>query len=420
VPWIVVEDARLTLAWLAAEFFQHPSRHMRVVGITGTNGKTTTSYIVSAIFEAAGVRCGLMGTVKYRIGDREIAAARTTPEAPELQAMLREMVDGGSGACAMEVSSHALSLRRADGIHFAAGVFTNLTRDHLDFHADMEGYFAAKRRLFELLPSDAPAVVNLDDPRGSAMAEAATRTVTYAVNRAADVTPGPLSFSLGGLQFEVRTPHGSLKVRSSLVGRPNVYNILAAVSTTTALGVPLGAVERGIARLQGVPGRFEQVASSADDISVIVDYAHTDDALRNLLEMARPLAAQRLITVFGAGGDRDRTKRPLMGMVAARLSDVVVITSDNPRSEDPQRIIDEINLGAQSETRQRDVQVLTVVDRRDAIYKAVRDAAAGDLVLIAGKGHEKYQEIGGRTLPFDDVAVVREALEARRQRVRVG
>jgi UDP-N-acetylmuramoyl-L-alanyl-D-glutamate--2,6-diaminopimelate ligase len=222
------------------------------------------------------------------------------------------------------------------------------------------------------------------------------------------------------LQFEVRTPQGSVNVRSSLVGRPNVYNILAAVSTTTALGVPLGAVERGIARLQGVPGRFEQVSSSADDISVIVDYAHTDDALRNLLEMARPLAAQRLITVFGAGGDRDRTKRPLMGMVAARLSDVVVITSDNPRSEDPQRIIDEINLGAQPETRQRDVQVLTVIDRRDAIYKAVRDAAAGDLVLIAGKGHEKYQEIGGRTLPFDDVAVVREALEARRQRVRVG
>jgi UDP-N-acetylmuramoyl-L-alanyl-D-glutamate--2,6-diaminopimelate ligase len=420
VPWIVVEDARLTLAWLAAEFFQHPSRQMRVVGITGTNGKTTTSYIVSAIFEAAGVRCGLMGTVKYRIGNREIAAARTTPEAPELQAMLREMIGAGSGACAMEVSSHALSLRRADGIHFAAGVFTNLTRDHLDFHADMEGYFAAKRRLFELLPSDAPAVVNLDDPRGSAMAEAATRTVTYAVNRAADVTPGPLSFSLGGLQFQVRTPQGSLNVRSSLVGRPNVYNILAAVSTTTALGVPLDAVERGIARLQGVPGRFEQVSSSADDISVIVDYAHTDDALRNLLEMARPLAARRLITVFGAGGDRDRTKRPLMGMVAARLSDVVVITSDNPRSEDPQRIIDEINRGAQPETRQRDVQVLTVVDRRDAIHKAVRDVAAGDLVLIAGKGHEKYQEIGGRTLPFDDVAVVREALEARRQRVRVG
>jgi UDP-N-acetylmuramoyl-L-alanyl-D-glutamate--2,6-diaminopimelate ligase len=209
-------------------------------------------------------------------------------------------------------------------------------------------------------------------------------------------------------------------VRSSLVGRPNVYNILAAVSVTTALGVRLDAVERGVAALQGVPGRFDRVSSAADDITVIIDYAHTDDALRNLLEMTRPLAARRLVTVFGAGGDRDRTKRPLMGMVAARLSDVVVITSDNPRSEDPQRIIDEISRGAQPETRQRDVQVLTIVDRRDAILQAVTDASAGDLVVIAGKGHEKYQEVDGRTVPFDDAAVAREALEARRHRVRVG
>jgi len=420
VPWIVVKDARLALAWLAAAFFEHPSRQMRVVGITGTNGKTTTAYLVSAIFDAAGVTCGLMGTVKYRIGDREIAAARTTPEAPELQRMIRQMVDAGCGACAMEVSSHALALRRTDSIHFAAGVFTNLTRDHLDFHADMEDYFTAKRRLFELLPADAPAAVNIDDPRGPAMAEVASRPVTYAVNRPADVTPGPLEYSLDGLEFDVRTPQGQLRARSALVGRPNVYNILAAASVTTALGVPLDAVERGIVGLQGVPGRFDRVSSSVDDITVIVDYAHTDDALRNLLEMARPLAARRLITVFGAGGDRDRTKRPLMGMVAARLSDVVVITSDNPRSEDPQRIIDEIGLGAQPETRQRDVKVLTIVDRRDAIRRAVSDASAGDLVLIAGKGHEKYQEIDGRTVPFDDVAVAREALEARRHRVRVG
>ncbi|MGH9254677.1 MAG: UDP-N-acetylmuramoyl-L-alanyl-D-glutamate--2,6-diaminopimelate ligase [Vicinamibacterales bacterium] len=420
VPWIVVKDARLTLAWLAAEFFEHPSRQMRVVGITGTNGKTTTSYLVSAIFEAAAVTCGLTGTVKYRIGHREIEAARTTPEAPELQGMMRQMVAAGCGACAMEVSSHALALRRADGIRFAAGVFTNLTRDHLDFHGDMEDYFAAKRRLFEILPDDAPAAVNLDDPRGPAMAEAAGRPVTYAIKSAADVTPGPLESSLDGVAFDIRTPQGPVKARSPLVGRPNVYNILAAVSATTALGVPLDAVERGIAALQGVPGRFQRVSSAADDITVLIDYAHTDDALRNLLEMARPLAARRLITVFGAGGDRDRTKRPLMGMVAARLSDVVVITSDNPRSEDPQRIIDEVGLGAQPEARQRDVQVLTIVDRRDAILRAVSDASAGDLVLVAGKGHEKYQEIGGRTVPFDDVAVAREALEARRHRVRVG
>ena len=420
VPWIVVKDARLTLAWLAAVFFDHPSRQMRVVGITGTNGKTTTSYVVSAIFEAAAVKCGLMGTVKYRIGDRDVAAARTTPEAPELQAMMRQMVEAGCGACAMEVSSHALTLRRADGIHFAAGVFTNLTRDHLDFHADMEDYFAAKRRLFEILPPDAPAAINLDDPRGLAMAETAKRTITYAVNRPADVTTGPLKFSLEGLAFDIRTPQGSFSVRSSLVGRPNVYNILAAVTVTIALGVPVEAVKRGVAGLHGVPGRFERVSSAADDIAVLVDYAHTDDALRNLLETARPLALRRLITVFGAGGDRDRTKRPLMGMVAARLSDVVIITSDNPRSEDPQRVIDEISLGAQPETRQRDVRLLTLVDRREAIHRAVTDAASGDLVLIAGKGHEKYQEIEGRKLPFDDVAVAREALEARRHRVRVG
>ena len=421
VPWVVVKDARLILAWLAAAFFGHPSRQMKVVGITGTNGKTTTSYLVSSILEAAGVKTGLMGTVVHRTGTREFAATRTTPEAPELQEMMREMVDSGCGACAMEVSSHALSLRRVDGITFNGAVFTNLTRDHLDFHSDMETYFAAKRRLFELLPDDAPAAVNIDDPRGPSIVEIAGRPVSYAVNRAADVTPGPLELTLDGVDFEVRTPQGSIHVRSKLVGRPNVYNILAAVSVTAATGVPLEAIEQGLSRLEGVPGRFQRASSSdADDIGVIVDYAHTDDALRNLLETARPLARSRLITVFGAGGDRDRTKRPLMGMVAARLSDVVVLTSDNPRSEDPQRIIDEVNLGAQPETRQRDVEVLTIVDRRDAIVRAVTDAAPGDLVLIAGKGHENYQEISGHTQPFDDVAVAREALEARRKRVKVG
>jgi UDP-N-acetylmuramoyl-L-alanyl-D-glutamate--2,6-diaminopimelate ligase len=240
------------------------------------------------------------------------------------------------------------------------------------------------------------------------------------VNRAADVTPGPLSLSLQGLVFDVRTPRGAVHVASPLVGRPNIYNILAAVSVTSALDVPLDVVERGIAGLNGVPGRFERVSSPDDDVTVVIDYAHTDDALRNLLETARPLAARRLITVFGAGGDRDRTKRPLMGMVAARLSDVVVITSDNPRSEDPQRILEEINLGAQQETRQRDVRVASIVDRRDAIHYAVNQGSAGDLILIAGKGHEKYQEVGGRLLPFDDVAVAREALQARRDRLRVG
>ena len=420
VPWVVVSDARQALAGLAASYFGHPSHEMRVVGIAGTNGKTTTSYLVASIFEATGTRCGLIGTVAHRTGTQEFTAARTTPEAPELHAMMRRMVDAGCGACAMEVSSHALALRRADGIHLSAAVFTNLTRDHLDFHGDMEHYFGAKRRLFEMLPADAPAAVNTDDPRAAAVMEVTRHPVTYAVDRAADVTPGPLSFSFDGLDFDARTPQGNVHVHSALVGRPNVYNILAAVSVTAALGVPLHAIEQGLSRLTGVPGRFEPASSPNDDITVVVDYAHTDDALRNLLEMTRPLAPRRLITVFGAGGGRDHSKRPLMGMVAARLSDVVFITSDNPRTEDPLCIIKEVNLGAQSERRQRGAQVLTIVDRRDAIRRAVGQAEPGDVVLIAGRGHEKYQEIAGELVPFDDVVVAREALDTRRLRLRVG
>jgi len=418
VPWISVGDARLALAVLAAELQRHPSREMQVIGITGTNGKTTTAYLLASIFEAAGIRTGILGTVAYRIGPGEQDvrdAARTTPEAPEVQAMLREMVDRGCGACAMEVSSHALTLRRVDAMTFAAGVFTNLTRDHLDFHPDMEAYFQAKRRLFEMLPPEAPSVLNVDDPRGASLVEAAGRAVTYAINRSAQITTGPLSFSLDGLTFEVRTPRGTLRIRSTLVGRPNVYNILASVATATALDLPFDAIERGIATLDGVPGRFQLVSGAKDEVTVVVDYAHTDDALRNLLETARPLARGRLITVFGAGGDRDRTKRPLMGAVAGRLSDLIVITSDNPRSEDPQRIIEEIQRGITADTRKdAGQQLLTIVDRRAAIAKAVEVATPGDLVLIAGKGHEKYQVIGDKTMPFDDVAVAREALARRR------
>ena len=415
VPWIAVHDPRLALALLAAEFWGHPSAEMQVVGITGTNGKTTTAYLVASVFDAAGIPCGVLGTVSYRIGDEVREATRTTPEAPEVQGLLREMVNRGCGACAMEVSSHALSLSRVDGMTFAAGVFTNLTRDHLDFHDDMEAYFQAKRRLFEMLPRDAPSLINVDDPRGSSLAEIAGRPVTFAVNRPADITPGPLSFSLEGLAFDIRTPRGTLHITSSLVGRPNVYNILAAVSTATALGVSFDKIERGIASLTGVPGRFQVVSLPKDEVTVVVDYAHTDDALRNLLETARPLAAGRLVTVFGCGGDRDRTKRPLMGAVAGRLSDVIVITSDNPRGEDPARIIEEIQRGITVDTRRDTAQrILTIVERREAIGKAIELARPGDLVLIAGKGHEQHQVIGSRVLPFDDVAVAREALARRR------
>jgi UDP-N-acetylmuramoyl-L-alanyl-D-glutamate--2,6-diaminopimelate ligase len=411
VPWTIVDDARLAVAVLSTAFYRNPSREMQVVGITGTNGKTTTAYLVASIFEATRTRCGILGTVGYRIGDEMREAARTTPEAPDVQALLREMVDRGCGACAMEVSSHALSLRRVDGTTFAAGVFTNLTRDHLDFHADMDDYFRAKRRLFEMLPRDAPSLLNVDDPRGAALADAGGRPVTYAIRRPANVTPGPLSFSLGGLEFDVRTPRGTVRVRSKLVGRPNVYNILAAVSTATALDLPFDAIEKGVWALEGVPGRFQIVSGPKDEVTVVVDYAHTDDALKNLLETARPLAHGRLITVFGCGGDRDRTKRPLMGAVAERLSDLVVITSDNPRNEDPARIIEDVERGISKEGARR---ALAAVDRREAIGKAVALAKPGDVVLIAGKGHEKYQVIGARTLPFDDVAVAREALAKRR------
>jgi UDP-N-acetylmuramoyl-L-alanyl-D-glutamate--2,6-diaminopimelate ligase len=415
VCWLEVDDARLALAVLAAAFYRHPSDEMRVVGITGTNGKTTTAHLIASIFEAAGVRCGVLGTVAYLVGDDVRESTKTTPEAPDVQKLLREMVDRGCGACAMEVSSHALSLRRADATTFAAGVFTNLTRDHLDFHADMEAYFQAKRRLFEMLPPTAPSLVNIDDPRGAAIVETSARPVTYAINRPADITPGPLSFSLDGLTFDVRTPRGTLHVRSKLVGRPNVYNILAAIATAVALGLPFDVIERGLQALDGVPGRFELVSSRNDEVTVVVDYAHTDDALRNLLETAKPLARGRVITVFGCGGDRDRTKRPLMGAVAGRLSDLIVITSDNPRREDPDRIIEEIQRGITPDTRRDGAQgLLSIADRRAAITKAIELARPGDLVLLAGKGHEKYQVIGDDLVPFDDVVVAREALARRR------
>jgi UDP-N-acetylmuramoyl-L-alanyl-D-glutamate--2,6-diaminopimelate ligase len=430
-PWVTVSDGRAAMARLAAAFHGWPSREMRVVGITGTNGKTTTAYVLSALFEAAGIRCGMLGTVVYRTGTGERAATRTTPEAIDIQQMLREMAAGGCGACVMEVSSHALALRRVDEVAFAAGIFTNLTRDHLDFHRDMESYFAAKRRLFEMLPSGVPSVINLDDPRGAALVEIASRPITYAVDRAADVSPAGLVQSLRGLTFQAATPAGPLNVRSRLVGRPNVYNLLAAIAGAVSLGIPVARIEEAIEALEGVPGRFQVVSGAEDDITVVVDYAHTDDALKNLLETARPLASQRLITVFGCGGDRDRTKRPLMGAVAARLSDFVVVTSDNPRSEDPQQIIDEIKRGIvvppdrsrpadprapQKYAPPRATPHLAIVDRRLAIERAIEMARPDDVVLLAGKGHEKYQVIGDRELPFDDVAVAREALARRRGR----
>jgi UDP-N-acetylmuramoyl-L-alanyl-D-glutamate--2,6-diaminopimelate ligase len=423
-PWLVTPDARLALAAAAATFHRHPSEDLLVVGITGTNGKTTTSYLLADILEKAGLRCGRIGTVSYRIGSIERDAPRTTPEAPDVQRLLREMVDEHCAACAMEVSSHALVLQRVAFTRFSGAVFTNLTRDHLDFHHGMEDYFLAKRRLFEMLPPDAPAVVNVDDPYGARLASEFPRALTYAVDGPADVVPVRMSLTLDGLDCDVQTPRGPLPLRSPLLGRPNAYNLLAAVSVAVALDVPPAAIVEAAATLPQVPGRLQRVSGPDEDITVIVDYAHTDDALKNLLETARPLSRGRVITVFGCGGDRDRTKRPLMGAVAGRLSDVVVLTSDNPRSEDPDAIIEEIKKGLVPPERPlirngqpvapvRATPWTAMVDRRAAIAAAIGAARPGDLVVIAGKGHEKYQEIGGRTVPFDDVDVARDALEAR-------
>jgi UDP-N-acetylmuramoyl-L-alanyl-D-glutamate--2,6-diaminopimelate ligase len=420
--WIRTTDARLALAELSAIFFDRPSERLTVVGVTGTNGKTTTTYLLAAVFDAAGMPCGRIGTVTVRTGPShadERDASHTTPEASELQRLLAEMVHRGCRACAMEVSSHALALQRVADMRFAAAIFTNLTRDHLDFHGDMSHYFAAKRRLFEMLPAGAPAVVNVDDPRGAELAGSLPRVVTYGIDQPADVRATGIHLSLEGLAFEAATPRGPLAIRSPLVGRPNVYNILGVVAAAVTLGLPSAAIERGVARLERVPGRFQIVSGASDDVRVVVDYAHTDDALKNLLETARALTAGRLVTVFGCGGDRDRTKRPLMGAVAARLSDVVVLTSDNPRSEAPDRIIDDIVRGLSPTVepgapRRPAASYVVQADRRQAIEHAVRVARSGDLVVIAGKGHEKYQVIGDRTLPFDDVEVARAALAHRR------
>ena len=414
VPWLTVSDARLALAELSAAFYGDPSQELTVVGVTGTNGKTTTTYLLAAIFEAAGLACGRIGSVGYFTGVREKAAKWTTPEAPDIQALLREMVDHRCTACAVEVSSHALAMRRVDGTRFAAGVFSNLTRDHLDYHPDMEHYFSTKQRLFDMLQRAAPAVINIDDPYGVRLASVAGRPVTYSLDRSADVTLGRLESTLDGSSIDILTPRGRCRVRTRLPGRLNVYNVLAAVATAAALDVPFEAIELGVAAVEGVPGRFETVSSPADDVRVIVDFAHTDDALRAMLTAVRELCDGRVITVFGCGGDRDSAKRPLMGAVADRLSDLVVVTSDNPRTEDPDHIIAEIGLGMNSADDSSHPFHMAIADRSAAIEYAIQQAECGDTVVIAGKGHETRQFIGNEGRPFNDRLVAQAALARRR------
>jgi UDP-N-acetylmuramoyl-L-alanyl-D-glutamate--2,6-diaminopimelate ligase len=397
LPQLVVPDARAAMAVAADEFFGRPTEELAVAGVTGTNGKTTTAFLLHAILDAAGRRPGLLGTVESRVGGRRRPVARTTPEAIDLQRTFREMLDAGDRSCALEASSHASVLHRLDRVRFDALVFTNLTQDHLDFHGTMESYFDAKRRLFA---PGVPAAVNVGDPWGRRLAEELGGALTFGLGGDADLRPEELALTREGATFRV----GRLRLRTPLPGRFNVENVLAAVAAARLLGLEDDAVAAGVEGVEGVPGRFERV-DGGQPFTVLVDYAHTPDSLENVLREARALAEGRLFCVFGCGGDRDREKRPLMGEVAARLADAAVVTSDNPRSEDPEAIIAEVVAGAGAGA------LLEVEpDRRAAIGVAIGAAREGDVVVIAGKGHEQGQEVGAEKLPFDDREVAREAL----------
>ena len=402
VPEIRVTDARAAMAPAAAAFNGDPTSELELVGVTGTNGKTTSAFLVRALLEAGGRQTGLLGTVTSVIGGKERAVERTTPEAIDLQRTFREMLARGDVACTMEVSSHALELHRVDAIHFAVAIFTNLTQDHLDFHGTMDRYFQAKRQLFTDARPDV-AVLNVDDPYGARLAQELPGALTFALNTRASYRATDVRTDLTGSRFVVVTPEEELELRSPLRGRFNVYNVLGAVAAARSLGVPPDAVSEAIEGAGQVPGRFQTV-DEGQEFAVLVDYAHTPDSLQNVLEAARVLTDGRVHVVFGCGGDRDRGKRPLMGEIARRLADRVIVTSDNPRSEDPEAIIAEILVGTGS-------SVDHYVDRRVAIAEAIAGAEPGDAVVIAGKGHEQGQEFGGgRKIPFDDVAVAREAL----------
>jgi UDP-N-acetylmuramoyl-L-alanyl-D-glutamate--2,6-diaminopimelate ligase len=403
-----VLDTRKALAHLAAAFFGHPSRQLRLIGVTGTNGKTTSTYLLEAVLQAHGLTPGVIGTVTYRYSDHERPADQTTPPADAIQRMLREMVDAGVSHCAMEVSSHALAQHRVWGCQFAAALFTNLTQDHLDYHADMSAYFAAKAQLFTTYHPGV-AVLNYDDPASEKLLhQTQAPVITYGFSPASDVGIERLEIDASGIHLSVRMESQSVTVRSQLIGRHNVYNILGVLATAKGLDLAIDQTIQGIERLRTVPGRFEPV-DAGQPFSVLVDYAHTDDALRNVLQAARGITTGRLLIVFGAGGDRDRSKRTRMGRVAAQFADTAVITSDNPRSEEPMAIIRAIEVGFRESGQVSQYQIIE--DRARAIQEAIGLARAGDVVVIAGKGHETYQIVGDERFSFDDRQVAAQALQ---------
>ncbi len=428
VPWVQVADGRVSMAHLAARFYGYPTRELPLVGITGTNGKTTTTYLVEGIMQAAGMPAAVLGTISYRFGSTVIEASHTTPESTELQGIFRQLADAGAQAFVMEVSSHSLEQHRVDGCSFNVGIFTNLTRDHLDYHGSMEAYGAAKQRLFsELLQGDScRAVINLDDPAAEAFAAAAAcPVITYGLAEGADITAQQLTSTVEGISGQLVLKGQQVPFHSRLVGSYNLSNILAAVATGVALGLTPQQIVSGIEQQKSVPGRLERVATTCG-VTCLVDYAHTGDALENVLSTLKQLATGRIITVFGCGGDRDNGKRPIMGRIAAQYSDLAVVTSDNPRTEDPQRILEQIRggitpLGVREYQLNecvpggiRDKGFVVLENRREAIRRAAGLAQPGDILLLAGKGHEDYQIIGTTKHHFDDRE---EAAAAFRERV---
>ncbi|HEV8703243.1 MAG TPA: UDP-N-acetylmuramoyl-L-alanyl-D-glutamate--2,6-diaminopimelate ligase [Candidatus Polarisedimenticolia bacterium] len=420
VAWVQVDNERRGLALMARNYYGRPDEQMTLVGVTGTNGKTTVSFLLESILAEAGLKPCILGTVLYRYNRDETKAGRTTPESLDLYRLLDRYATAGARSCAMEVSSHSLVLDRVAGLRFAAAVFTNLTQDHLDFHGTMERYFEAKAALFRGLDPKAVAILNADDPHaGRLRGLTRGRVLTFGQREGADVRLEEIRASASGTEIALAVAPGlpgpgRLRVHAPLLGRPNAFNLAAAAATALALDVPPEAVEQGLLSVRGVPGRFERV-DEGQRFTVLVDYAHTDDALRTLLLAVRDLRPRRVIAVFGCGGDRDRGKRPLMGFAAAAGSDVVVVTSDNPRSEDPMAIIQDIlpgvrrALGGDAAGQER---CLVIPDRKEAIRRALSLAGEGDCVVVAGKGHETYQILGDRTIPFDDREVAREALRS--------
>lgn len=412
--WLRVRDARTALGKISVLLYENPGSKIKLVGVTGTNGKTTTTHLIEHIFKYAGFQTGLLGTIYCRWGEKLIPSQFTTPESPHINRILKEMVEEGVTVCVMEVSSHSLAMKRVDGLDFKCAVFTNLTHDHLDFHKNMKSYFEAKKKLFDYVnKKEGYGIINIDDPWGKKLSkEIRISSIFYGLGRDAHIFPLDYKLTSEGIEAEISTPSGIIDISSPLLGKPNLYNILASIGVAVTFNLRNEEIKKSLKEFKGVKGRFEMVENSLG-LKVMVDYAHSDDSLKNLLETVSELNPKRIIVVFGAGGDRDKKKRPKMGEVAGRYANIIILTSDNPRSEDPISIIKDIEKGLKKSGNRN---YIIIPDRREAIYKAISIAEEGDFVVLAGKGHEEYQIIGNERIPFSDREIAESAMEERNGR----